>query len=107
MSFVALACLLVAVDGDTLRCGGERIRLLGIDAPEMPGHCRRGRQCVEGDPHASKAALSAMLKGKATIERRGHDHYGRTLARVRVSGVDLSDAQLRSGSAAIYRRGGR
>ena len=24
-------------DGDTVRCNGERIRLLGIDAPELPG----------------------------------------------------------------------
>jgi micrococcal nuclease len=27
----------VAVDGDTLRCGGDLVRLIGIDAPEMPG----------------------------------------------------------------------
>jgi endonuclease YncB( thermonuclease family) len=26
-----------AIDGDTLRCGEERIRLVGIDAPELPG----------------------------------------------------------------------
>lgn len=32
----ALTCHLVAVDGDTLRCGKERIRLLGIDAPGVP-----------------------------------------------------------------------
>lgn len=99
MSFVALTCLLIAIDGDTLRCGKERIRLLGIDAPEMPGHCRRGRKCVEGDPYASKAALAAMLKGKAAIERRGRDRYGRTLARVRVNGVDLSEAQVAAGMA--------
>lgn len=99
MSFVALACLLIAIDGDTLRCGRERIRLLGIDAPELPGHCRRGRRCVEGDPVASKASLAAMLRGKATIERRGRDRYGRTLARVRVNGVDLSDYQVRVGAA--------
>lgn len=30
-------------DGDTIRCNGERIRLLGIDTPELPGHCRQGR----------------------------------------------------------------
>ncbi len=99
MTFVALACALVAIDGDTLRCGQERIRLLAIDAPEMPGHCRRGRQCVEGDPVTSKASLAAMLRGPATIERRGRDRYGRTLARVRVNGVDLSDAQVRAGAA--------
>lgn len=105
IAFLALSCALVAIDVDTLRCGRERIRLLGIDAPEMPGHCRRGRQCVEGDPFASKAALAAAIaRGPATIERRGRDRYGRTLARVRVNGVDLSAAQVRSGMAARVSR---
>lgn len=95
-----LACSLTAIDGDTLRCGRERIRLLGIDAPEMPGHCRRGRQCVEGDPIAAKVALAAAIaRGPATIERRGRDRYGRTLARVSVSGVDLSEHMVRTGHA--------
>jgi len=92
---------LVAVDGDTLRCGKERIRLLAIDAPELPGHCRPGRQCVPGDPVASRQSLAAMLRGRATISRRGRDRYSRTLARVRVNGIDLSDYQIRVG-AAVY-----
>lgn len=98
---VLLACQLVAVDGDTLRCGRERIRLIGIDAPELPGHCRRGRRCVPGDPVASRLHLSRNLKGRATIERGGFDRYGRTLAMVRVAGRDLSCAQIRAGQA-IY-----
>ena len=97
---VALACTLIAIDGDTLRCGRERIRLLGIDAPELPGHCRRGRKCVQGDPVASRAALAAAIAhGPATIERRSRDRYGRTLARVRVNGVDLSAHMVRTGMA--------
>lgn len=67
-------------DGDTIRCGDERIRLLGIDAPEMPEHCRPGRDCVEGDPYASTSNLAAAMTGKLTINRIGEDHYGRTLA---------------------------
>lgn len=100
MLSLLLACTLIAIDGDTLRCGRERIRLLGIDAPEMPGHCRRGRQCVEGDPFAARAALAAAIaRGPATIKRRGRDRYGRTLARVRVGGVDLSKHMVRTGHA--------
>lgn len=92
-----LACSLTAIDGDTLRCGRERIRLLGIDAPEMPGHCRRGRTCVVGDPVAAKAALAAAIaRGPATIKRRGRDRYGRTLARVWAGGVDLSEHMVRT-----------
>lgn len=103
MSFVALACMLIAVDGDTLNCGGERIRLIGIDAPEMPGHCQEGRECAPGDPLASRASLGVLARGKAEIERDGRDHYGRTLARVRVNGTELSCAQIAAGHA-IYRQ---
>jgi endonuclease YncB( thermonuclease family) len=91
-----------AVDGDTLRCGRERIRLVGIDTAEMPGHCRSGRACVEGDPFAAKAALSGAIAGSMEIERLGTDRYGRTLALVRGPLGDLSCSQLHAGHA-IYR----
>src|SRR4051812_28506572 len=102
MSFLALACTLMAVDGDTLRCGQELIRLIGIDAPELPGHCREGRHCAPGDPLESKRSLEVLTRGTAVISREGRDQYDRTLARVRVDGVDLSCAQLAAGHA-IYR----
>lgn len=108
MSIVAalLACALTVVDGDTLRCGGERIRLLGIDAPELPGHCRVGRQCVDGDPFASTAALERAVHrhGRVTIERVGRDRYGRTLALVKVGRRDLSCEQLQAGAAVYVER---
>jgi len=77
---VALTCTPVVIDGDTIRCGHERIRLLDIDAPEMPGHCRRGRVCVKGDPYASRNKLKRLLTARPlTIRRFGTDRYGRTL----------------------------
>ena len=88
-----------AVDGDTLRCGRERIRLLGIDAPEMPGHCQRGRRCVPGDPFASRASLAKAINGSLVIERVGADRYGRTLGLVRGQVGDLSCWQLRTRQA--------
>nr|WP_066548986.1 MULTISPECIES: thermonuclease family protein [unclassified Sphingomonas] len=94
----------VAVDGDTLRCTGERIRLLAIDAPELPGHCRPGRDCAPGDPFASTANLREAVTGDLTIERVGEDRYGRTLARVSGAHGDLSCWQLRRGHA-IYKSG--
>ncbi|WP_311768371.1 thermonuclease family protein [Sphingomonas kyeonggiensis] len=102
MSFLVLACVLIAVDGDTLRCDQELIRLIGIDAPELPGHCQDGRDCAPGDPLESKRALEVLSRGPASIDRQGRDVYGRTLARVQVNGVDLSCAQL-AGGHAIYR----
>lgn len=98
----ALTCAPIATDGDTIRCGHERIRLLGIDAPEMPGHCRRGRICVPGDPYASRASMIRLLKARPlTIRRFGTDRYGRTLAMISAGGHDLSCAQIKQ-RAAVY-----
>lgn len=91
----------IAVDGDTLRCGRERVRLLAIDAPEM-GRCKPGRKCVAGDPKRSTRTLADALDTTMTIERVGRDRYGRTLALVRSRKGDLSCWQLRKRSA-VYR----
>lgn len=97
---VPLAAACSVTDGDTLRCGEEKVRLLAIDSPELPGHCRPGRVCVEGDPEAATAALERALAGRTlTIQRFGRDRYGRTLAIVRADGANLSCAQIASGSA--------
>lgn len=89
----------VAIDGDTLRCGGEVIRLLGIDAPEMPGHCAPGRACVLGDPFAAKRSIEELIEPTLEIVRYGADRYGRTLAMVYGRSGSLSCRQLRSGHA--------
>ncbi len=89
-----------ATDGDTLRCGEERIRLAEIDAPELPGHCRRGRVCVVGDPYASKAGLQRLIAGRVVrVRRLSTDRYGRTVADVRVRRVSASCYQIQSGYA--------
>lgn len=87
-------------DGDTIRCSGERIRLLGIDTPELPGHCRQGRDCVPGDPYASTLSLESALVGTIRINRAGQDRYGRTLATASSDEGDLSCWQLEHGQAA-------
>lgn len=91
-------------DGDTIRCGDERIRLLGIDAPEMGGRCRPGRDCAPGDPIASKNSLATAMTGALTIERFGADRYGRTLALVAGAKGDLSCWQLRHDQARYVAR---
>lgn len=88
-------------DGDSLRCGDERVRLLAIDAPEKPGQCRQGRTCAPGDPFASERNLRDAVAPTMTIRRVGTDRFGRTLALVEARGRDLSCHQLES-KAAIY-----
>jgi len=66
-----------AVDGDSLRCGWERIRLYDVYAAELnePG----GRE--------ARANLRRLIRsGELRIVRRGKDRYGRTLADLYVNG---------------------
>ena len=93
-----LAAAITVVDGDTIRAGNERIRLLGIDAPEIHG-CRQGRVCVPGDGQASKRSLEAMMGGKISVQRVGRDRYGRTLAQVYAGGRNVACEQIRRGQA--------
>lgn len=91
-----------AIDGDTLRCGSIRVRLVGIDAAELPGHCRMGRRCAEGDPYQQRDALRDLTAGELTIIPLNFDKYGRMIARIRnARGEDLSCAMLAAG--ATYR----
>ena len=77
-------------DGDTIRIGDERIRILNIDAPEMGGgaECEAERMLAL----ASKDRLTAILAtGELEIDRQGQDRFGRTLAMIRVSGTDVGE----------------
>ena len=93
--------VVIVVDGDSLRCGTERLRLLGIDAPELNG-CRPGRQCVSGDGKAALRSLEAAVRkhGPFRYERIGKDRYGRTLAMAWAGSTNLACWQLRRGYAA-------
>lgn len=87
------------VDGDTIRCGPERVRLLGIDAPEMHG-CPRYRQCVTGDPVASSLSLKqAISSGPVRYTLVKRDRYGRAVAIVVAGALNLSCWQIQQGQA--------
>ena len=90
------------VDGDTLHVqllSGrvERIRLLGIDTPEV-GVCGAGRATAASRSLA--LGRSATLRGDATQATR--DRYGRLLAYVWLPSGDLGYQLLRRGLARVY-----
>ena len=89
-----------AIDGDTLRCSGiGRVRLLGIDAPEMAGHCRTGRVCAPGDPEKSRAHLARLIAPGVVISPVTRDRYGRTVAQVYAGEKNVACEMLRKGLA--------
>lgn len=95
------SCASVSVtDGDTFRCGSTRVRMYGIDAPELEGHCRPGRRCVSGDPHASTRNLERLIAGRQVMCKSiDVDRYGRTVGRCFAGDVDLSCGQIEGGFA--------
>ncbi|MBA4766080.1 MAG: thermonuclease family protein [Porphyrobacter sp.] len=98
----ALFLTCTVVDGDTIRCDGERVRLSGIDAPETSA-CRKGRKCVRGDGQAATRALASIIAGKrVTVIRLGRDRYGRTIAAVYVDKRNVACELLARGHA-VYR----
>jgi len=98
------------VDGDTLRAGSERIRLLGIDAADDPrnSRCRPFRKpgaiCDRARSIAATSSLNAAITRRLMVERVGRDQYGRTLAVVWSSKANLSCWQLRRHQASYRRR---
>jgi endonuclease YncB( thermonuclease family) len=96
----------IAVDGDTLRSSGERIRLYGIDAPEHDQTCRdnTGRSWPCG--RAARERLASLVAGgSVACGPQGQDRYGRTLAICSAADVeDIAEVLVREGYAVDYRR---
>ncbi len=92
------------VDGDTLRLNGERIRIIGMDAPEMNQTCTdaSGRPWACG--RVATQQLSALIAGgRVECTAKGRDRYGRTLASCSAGSVsDLGGAMVRAGYAVRY-----
>lgn len=85
----------VVNDGDTITCRDaegreERVRLVGIDAPELD------------QPHGrdARAALAAKLAGGVVrVEGDARDRHGRVLGRLVVDGRDLNREMVAEGWA--------
>jgi len=95
------------IDGDTLRVGGERIRLLGIDAPELSQTCRdeAGREWLCG--REARDRLNALVgQGEVNCATNSLDRYGRALATCSAGPVaDIGASLVREGYAIDYGRG--
>lgn len=100
------------VDGDTIDADidlgfyiwirSQRIRLLGINAPEPKGQTKEAGK-------AATACLTSLLKGKSIIIRtvKGKDggdrddSFGRWLGVVYVDGLDVNKSMLEKGCAVV------
>ena len=91
------------VDGDTLRLGDRRVRLIGIDAPELSDARCAGERAL-GERAADRLLI---LVNSGNFDLVGHrfyrtDNYGRDLRLARRGDVSLGQTLVDEGLAHRY-----
>ncbi len=108
LTATVLSCSsLVAIDGDTIRCGTERMRDMGPGAPNKSGYDApeiRNAQCPKERllGEQAKLRLQELLDQRGTrVEDSGkRDRYGRPLVVVRLgNGSTAGEVLMREGYA--------
>ncbi|MGF9759764.1 thermonuclease family protein [Microvirga sp. 0TCS3.31] len=91
-------------DGDTIRIGEARIRLKGIDAPEMVQRCSKDGRSYACGVSARRALIDLVSGETVRCRAAGRDRYQRILARCTVNGTDIGTHMVESGWAVSYGR---
>ncbi|MFC7048335.1 thermonuclease family protein [Emcibacter nanhaiensis] len=93
----------VVIDGDTLSIHSRRIRLQGIDAPELSQNCARNGNAYSCG-HEAKRYLESLIAGRPVTCHSGEqDEYGRAVAKCFVGGgTDLNARMVERGQAIAY-----
>lgn len=92
-------------DGDSLRLNGHRIRLFGIDAPELDQLCT----LTTGEPWSCGVESRDMLirfvgAEEVTCQHQDIDRYERIVATCTVRGQDIGREMVVQGMAVAYRQ---
>ncbi|WP_018239965.1 thermonuclease family protein [Ensifer sp. BR816] len=92
----------IASDGDSLRLSGRRVRIEGIDAPEIGQTCRRDGAAWDCGA-AARRRLEDLIGGTTTRCRlHGHDRYGRELGLCEAGERNIGREMVLSGHAVSY-----
>ena len=89
-----------ASDGDSFRLGDDRIRLLGLDAPELAQDCTADSGQAWPCGRAARARMAELLAaGPADCRPEEVDQYGRLLATCSINGRDIGATMVAEGLA--------
>lgn len=90
------------IDGDTLDDKGERLRLIGIDAPEYKQQCRRDGLAWGCGQAAREALVKLVATGRVDCRGSERDKYRRLLVTCRIGETDINAEMVRRGMAVAY-----
>ena len=92
-------------DGDTVEIRGVKVRITGIDAPEMDQRCLDAKGKLSECGIEVRNQLTKKAAGRQwTCRVSGKDRYGRSLASCHVDGEDIARWMVRSGLALSFKR---
>ncbi len=103
-SNIVSAKSLRVIDGDSIILNGEKIRFLGIDAPELKQTCLKNNEEVGCGMFAKMMLVKKIGNNTPICIGKEKDFYKRTLAECFVKGESLSKFLVRSGYAFAYRK---
>ncbi len=90
------------IDGDSITVGGTRVRLYGIDAPELDQSCNDRSGATYACGRLAKRHLEKVAKGSVTCESVEMDQYGRDVSICYAGATDLGAAMVSAGWARAY-----
>ncbi|OHC73509.1 MAG: hypothetical protein A3G18_08025 [Rhodospirillales bacterium RIFCSPLOWO2_12_FULL_58_28] len=95
------------IEGDLLEINGRRIRLYGIDAPDMDQVClsKKGEEYRCGD-HAMRHVTVMVGKTPLTCKGEANDERGNLIAVCRMRFLDINEYIVVDGWALAYREHG-
>ena len=93
-------------DGDSLRSGSLRIRLFGIDAPEIKQTCHNASSIKWPCGATARDRLSELVKTAAHLKcrLRDTDRYGRLVMQCFANQKDIGRTLVEEGMAVAYER---
>ena len=93
------------VDGDTIHIGKTKIRLHGIDAPEMKQTCRTSEGKEQMCGVLAKQALERLVRGQDVVCKGDtRDRYKRLIAVCYVGPFNIIEQMVVDGWAMAYRK---
>ena len=93
----------IIIDGDTIHIGKNKIRLHGIDAPEIKQTCKIKDKIWNCGIESSLALKKLILDNNVSCEVADIDRYKRYIAECFINNQNINELMVRNGWAIAYR----
>ncbi len=93
----------IIVDGDTLKIGINKIRLHGIDSPELEQKCLIKEKEWNCGKKAAESLFNLANLKEITCESNNKDRYNRYIAICYINALNINKWMVKNGWAIAYR----